>query len=191
MRTPGAPALAPIGTERLKSELYGLVDLYAECEQLLCRTRSGLRERVSGHRANGIPLNEEAVEARTRITGFLVAWSGLVLDQQGGAGPESREPRALAAFLVRHLDWLTAHPAAAELVAELDELTARVSRLTGPTPDLQVDLGPCAHPGCGSTVYAVLDVGGTPSAQGVGCAAGHALPPRQWLLLARRTGQRA
>ena len=190
MHTRGAPVLEPAtDTGRLMSGLYGLADLHAECEQLLCRSRSGMRERVSGGRANGIPLNEEAVTARTEITGFLVAWAALVADELGGA-PERREPRSLAAFLVRHLDWLATHPAAAELSNELAELTARVNLIAGPAPARRLDLGPCPQPGCTSTVHAALEAAGAPAARRVCCGAGHPLPPRQWLLLARRAGVR-
>ncbi|OZM71928.1 hypothetical protein CFN78_17425 [Amycolatopsis antarctica] len=83
------------------------------------------------------------------------------------AGPVGEGWSPHAAYLLAHLDWLTAHPAASEFA---DELTALVAAL--PEAERRVELGPCARPGCGAPVHATVRADGSLRPQ-IACGAGH------------------
>lgn len=97
--------------DRLDQQLRGLPDLYTALE----RTR-----------VPGVPLSPRMVELRVAFRGVLASWSQLVAGGRGVARPV-RSVAGMAEFLSRHADWLGAHPAAAEVAAEIGELVAEVT----------------------------------------------------------------
>ena len=187
--------------DRLRADLRGLRDAYEESERTMaCGAPVNLRERVSGSRAaTGIVLDEKVMAIRTELTEVLACWAGLVVEEQrspdrsgrGGRDPGQgvrRDVPGLVRFLVRHLEWLAAHPAAAEFDEEVARLLETATRMFGPGPAQRRPVGSCPQPGCGSTLHAVLRrADDHESAPGhVACEAGHFLPPQQWLLIAGR-----
>ncbi|MFC8448370.1 ParB N-terminal domain-containing protein [Kitasatospora sp. NPDC057223] len=186
--------LCAAALDRLRTDLRGLRDAYRESEQTMAAGAPvNLRERVSGSRAaTGIVLDEKVMAVRTELTEVLACWAGLVVEEQrapgrGGPGVE-RDVPALVRFLVRHLEWLAAHPAAAEFDEEVARLLDSATRMFGPGPAQRRPVGTCPQPGCASTLHAVLrraDDHESPPGH-VACEAGHFLPPQQWLLIAGR-----
>lgn len=188
---PGSPSgrrLCGRCVERLRTDLCRVLTLYEESERALVRSPVGLRQRVSGSRSVGIVLDDETVAVRSAIRSVLQSWARLVADERGVPGAGDTEVRGLLRFLVCHLDWLCGHPAAQDLADEVAELLASAGVPAGPAPQASAPLGPCSQPGCGGTLRGPATAAGDalPAADQVRCEHGHAIPPRQWFLLAER-----
>ncbi|WP_019635016.1 hypothetical protein [Actinomadura atramentaria] len=171
--------------DRLRGALERLPALYDECGTALAHPSRSPRERVGGTRPLGLSLPEPVVAARAEILSVLASWAALVADERAVA-PPPRAVRALAVFLVRHLDWLLAHPAAADLVGEVAAVSRAARRAAAPDRAARLALGRCGRQGCDATVTAdVGDRGDRPPGE-ARCGAGHVWHAHQWLLLARR-----
>ncbi len=85
----------------------------------------GLYMEVEHSRTPGTPLPARAVAARSAVRGVLAAWAHVVVGGRGVPRPV-RSVAELAGFLRAHVDWLAAHPAVAEIVAEIGGLTMRL-----------------------------------------------------------------
>ncbi|MGB8943534.1 MAG: hypothetical protein WCD21_25385 [Streptomyces sp.] len=180
--------LCAVCRDRLRDNLRSLPDLYANCGAELTPSRPGLTERVSSGRSRqGIRLNEAALEARGDLLPVLASWAGVVVAERHVAGPRRREVGTLAAFLRLHLDWLAAHPAAADCVAEIRRVTNMARAAVLPRPVVQQELGPCPVDDCGEEVRARLRTDDPAATHVLRCGAGHVVPPHQWLLLSGRT----
>ncbi|WP_370947271.1 hypothetical protein AB5J62_06880 [Amycolatopsis sp. cg5] len=173
-------------SDQAGTELVGLPRLYDELERTLTLGRTGMRERISGWRPNGISLNEPAVNIRAEMVEVLSAWAKLVVDELGVAPGYHRQVRKLAGFLMVHFDALMAHPAASDFVEEINDLAGAARGVLEPSNEMQLDLGPCAEQDCDRTVHATIKGDGEWSPDQVGCEAGHTVRPDQWLLLGRR-----
>ncbi|WP_240124619.1 OvmZ protein [Streptomyces sp. MUM 136J] len=174
---------------RIDGELRTLLDLYEESDLALAPAPPQLRERVSGSRgAAGIVLDERAVALRSRLSEVLGLWARLVVDERDEAGhrPVERGVGALVPFLRRQLPWLAGHPAGVDFDEELVELRSELGALFGPGPVRRFPLGACVEPDCAGNLHGVLPADGDRVPSHVSCDAGHALPPRRWLLLADR-----
>ncbi|HZB30913.1 MAG TPA: hypothetical protein VE465_12190 [Streptosporangiaceae bacterium] len=166
--------------------LRALPLLYEDCVHAIDPPPRGhVIEKVSGTRPVH-SVNETAVDARTNIEAVLASWAGLV------AG-ERRLPASggdvghLTRFLTAHLDWLAAHPGAADFVAEIGELVAGTLSVIDARPADMIELGRCIEPGCAGLLSARRPGHDAGSAPEVGCDSGrHAWRPDQWLLLRRR-----
>ncbi|SEF05157.1 OvmZ protein [Streptomyces sp. Ag109_O5-10] len=174
--------------DRIDGGLRTLLDLYRESDQALVPGAPVLRERVSGSRATvGIVLDERTLALRARAAEVMALWARLVVDERAGARPADRGVPALVGFLRGQLSWFAGHPAGADLDEELAELLTDFGHLLGPGPVRRFALGACTRPECAGTLYGVLPAdGGDRVPDQVACDAGHALPPRQWLLVANR-----
>lgn len=166
-------------------ELVDLVELYEECEYALTSARSGLRERVSGSRAVGIILREEAVTARADLLRVLASWAGTVAQERRIPSPRQRDVRALVGFLADagNLDWLLSRPAAHDFAAEITEVAVAARRAAHPEPVLRTALGRCLRPSCESTVHSEPAGPQDTGRHRVRCESGHDVPPHQWLRL--------
>ncbi|MFG2606238.1 hypothetical protein ACGFT2_22205 [Streptomyces sp. NPDC048514] len=131
-----------------------LPDIHEECGRVLdgSRTRRW-EERTSGRAMPGMPLNTGAVEARAAITRVLASWSGVVAEQRRTATPR-REVRALAGFLLRHLDWLRGHEAVVDLAEEVAGLMRAAARVVDAPPKRGMSVGGCTVAGCGGVLVA-------------------------------------
>lgn len=76
-------------------------------------------------RGPGTPLSPHAVVARSVIRGVLASWTYLVVNGRAVPRP-TRSVAGMAEFLHQHVEWLGAHPAAAEIAREIAELGTRV-----------------------------------------------------------------
>jgi hypothetical protein len=139
-----------------------------------------MRQRVSGTRgAGGIRLDETLMQLRSEISAFLASWAALVVDERGAAGRVGSSPARMAGFLVDHLEWLLAHPAADDFLAELADVTERARAACGAPAAPQLALGECILPDCEATLSGGAGHGSSGAV--VRCAAGHSWEPRHWL----------
>lgn len=185
------PAACETCRTRLRANLAALPTLYDACGQALRPAERGhTLERVSGSRTFS-PVNDAAVEVRVSIQAVLASWAVLVADERRVTAPGGEVPR-LVRFLTRHLDWLTAHPLAADVLAETDGLVGTALRVIDGGPAARpVELGRCVEADCGGLLLAHAGARAAgPSL--VRCDTGrHVWPPYQWLPLRRRLEQQA
>ncbi|MGW7102445.1 hypothetical protein [Streptomyces sp. NPDC054838] len=147
-RTSAGTRLCRRCRDHFTAGLAELAHLHAECGRILGGGAPGsLRERTTGGDLPGLPFNAAAADVRARIVSVLGSWSGLVAQQRGLAAPPRTAP-ALTAFLLRHTDWLAAHPAAAEASEEIARLVRAGRRAAFPDPARSIRLGACPEPGC-------------------------------------------
>jgi hypothetical protein len=167
--------------ERLAAELKDLPRTHDNLVQAMIPMSRPPFPRVKGTRStSGITIDEDASSGRSEILGFLRSWSALVADERSLRKPASQECHALTSFLLTHLDWLLAHPTAADFDEETHTLAARLRRITDSVLT-QFDIGPCVQPGCGGRLFA-LQSGNTGKYE-VQCGEGHAWQANQWLHL--------
>ncbi|MCH0542337.1 hypothetical protein I3F58_22850 [Streptomyces sp. MUM 203J] len=146
---------------RFVAELKALPGLYEECGTLLAGSDQP-RERTSGGPLPGMPFNTAAAEARSSVVGVLRSWAAMVLDDRFGGGRHAAAIRTpgtvaeLAAFLVRHSDWLAAHDAAGEVSEEVARLVRRARRVIDPEPLRRVTIGACTKPDCSGGLTATV-----------------------------------
>jgi hypothetical protein len=139
-----------------------------------------MRERVTGGTRAGIALRENVATARSNTNAVLIAWAALVVDERRVRGPEGREVAPVVAFLQRHLDWLSAHPAAADFAAEVAGLESALGDVIDPGAAAGLAVCWCDQPGCAEPVLVQFE-SGDPGRYPVSCAAGHRVPPERWL----------
>ncbi|MDR3036625.1 MAG: OvmZ protein [Kitasatospora sp.] len=172
-------------SSRLQRDLAALPGLFEECALALTPAAGRPKERVSGTRGTGLPLDEAALAARTEVLAVLRCWTALVVGEQRSRAPEQQTVPALVRFLTDHLDWLAAHPAAADFADEVTALVSAADRAAHPDTALRLELGPCVQPGCDGVMFSTARAGDSAPGRKVRCGAGHFWPPHQWLLLAR------
>src|SRR5256885_7625442 len=138
---------------RARASLRTLPPLYEECVHAMSPAAHGhVIEKVSGTRTTH-SVNEAAVEARSKIQFVLASWAELVADERGLTARGGDVGR-LARFLTVHLDWLAAHPGAADFMAELDDLVSGALRVIDAGPAGGDALGTCVGPGCDGLLVA-------------------------------------
>lgn len=189
-----APGLRLCGrcSHELQAILIELPMIYGDCESTPSPRRNPALQRVSGSRhTTGILLDDEAIATRSSILGFLASWSALVVEERAVTRPARRQPADLTAFLLIHLNWILAHPAAADFAEEILQVTTRACRAAYVRPALRIDLGQCIHPDCDAAMTTTPSSRGGKNAREVRCAAGHTWQPHQWLQLSRRIQQTA
>jgi hypothetical protein len=170
--------LCPGCRDEVRARLAELPGLYAACEEALTPTHGWFAQRSPRRRPAGATVSLAAVGARADMLSVLASWCGLVAAERPVRPPRRREVRYLVPFLLGHLDWLAAHPAAGSLHAEVGEL-ALAARAVLDDAEAPASLGRCIRPECGQPVRVWP---GTPPR--VCCAAGHAFAAHEWLRLA-------
>lgn len=177
--------------ERLVRELRRLPALHEECARRLDMSADRERDRVSGGSLPGLPLNAAAVEARSAIVSVLASWSAAVAQERGVAAP-GRVVERLAEFLLRHADWLAAHPAAGEFSQEVARLARRAARVIDPGSSRRLAIGDCVEDGCPGRLTAAVrpDQPDVPAEITCDACAGHRWFGHQWLQLSRLLGAR-
>ncbi|WP_059008595.1 hypothetical protein [Streptomyces specialis] len=185
-----APRLCATCHHSLSAALLELPQIYEDCEPALLPRRNPALQRVSGsRRSTGILLDEEVITIRSGIIGFLASWSALVADERSVTRPVRRQPAELAAFLVRHLNWLVDHPAGADFIEEIAHITTHAQRSAYTQPALRIELGQCIHPGCTASMRPTASGREGKRIREVRCTAGHTWAPHQWLHLSRQIQQ--
>lgn len=106
----------------MENDLLGLPAWYETSSDYL-DPRKGFSEQRNTRR-KGLVLNDLIVTVRSDLLSTLASWCDLVVSERGVTGPNLLDVRQLATFLIIHFTWLTAHPAAPDLVDQLGGLTA-------------------------------------------------------------------
>lgn len=181
--------LCTICCNRLARQLSELPGLYLACEEVLEVSRGRGVGRVSGWRPGGIRLNEHSLNNRAAMVKIVSSWCAMVVDEHAVIAPHSLEIDALTAFLRAHLDWLLAHPAAADFAAEISGLVAAAHDALQPAGGRDRVLGRCIERGCDHPIRATVQLRNESPVQLVSCDAGHAWQPHQWMLLGRQLEQ--
>lgn len=181
---PAYSTSAQVTRRRITKNLVALGELYNELTHSLTSARppQGVVERVRERGTPGIPLNSRAVDIRDRIRRTLASWAAVVREGRGVQAP-TRNTVALLAFLSHHSGWLAGHEAAADLVAETDELVTSAWGVLSGRTDRHMVVGPCVRPGCRGTLVAHLGSGTSPSGRAaITCTAerGHTWSPELW-----------
>ncbi|MFC6064411.1 hypothetical protein [Streptomyces ochraceiscleroticus] len=173
----------------LRECLRELPGLYEECARSLAEHSTAyLSPRVSGSRRIGIALNDAAMTVRDNILGVLATWAAMVVDERGLHARPARTASELSRFLVTHLDWLSAHAAAADLAKEITELVRAARHVLEELPPAPRRLGNCVEPGCSGVITIALGYAQGQRRRPVECAAGHTWQMHEWVQLSRRLG---
>ncbi|UWE09993.1 helix-turn-helix domain-containing protein [Actinacidiphila bryophytorum] len=190
----GTPGLALDGlrlcapcARLLARRIQDLPQMYEECGRALGGAApGGVREHTSGGPLPGMTINGTAMEVRTEVLGTLSAWSGLVAEQRGVTAPQ-RQVARLAGFLLRHLRWLAAHPAAGDAAAEFAQLARAARRALAADPVRRVQVGGCVETGCRGRLVATFRSGGLDERTRIRCDADpdHSWAAAEWTLLRR------
>lgn len=170
--------------DRVEAELKDLPRIYNNLIHVMLPSPTLPFQRIKGVRdITEIKINEDASAGRSEILGFLRSWSALVADECALRKPAGHDCNRLASFLLRHLNWLLAHPAASDFEEEADALTTHMRQITDYIPT-QFDIGPCVWPGCDTRLFAAQSA--SSGKYEVQCGSGHTWQASQWLQLYRQ-----
>lgn len=174
--------------DRLENDLLGLPTWYENGVDCSDHREHRPLERVSNWTPRRTAVSDALVTIRSDLLSTLASWSGMVAAERGVIAPNQLDVRQLATFLAIHFTWLTAHPAAPDLVDELTALTQAARSVVVPHDSVRVEVGRCDQPSCGRSVYAERYGVEDQIPYWVGCDAGHTWPPDRWTLLRDRPG---
>ncbi|WP_051767180.1 hypothetical protein [Streptomyces sp. NRRL S-37] len=191
-KVPGEAAASALSTSRvrqLESDLRALPGLYQESlHHVSPLSRRMHHTRVSGSRSRD-HLNVSALDARHHILAVLESWAGFVTDELGGVAPARSVPR-LAHFLLRHLEWLTEQPPAADFADEIDALRLDLLRTIDPEPgEPHVLTWECVVAGCAGRIT-TSPRQRTADGTSIRCSSGHTWELREWITLRPLVEQR-
>lgn len=88
-----------------------------------------------------LPWDQHAAEVADHLHSLLVSWTRMVVEERGVTCPAD-DDGALARFLLRHVDWLRHHPAAADAVTEIGSAVGHARRAVDTRPAMAY-AGPC------------------------------------------------
>ncbi|MFH8613398.1 hypothetical protein ACH4D5_38610 [Streptomyces sp. NPDC018029] len=166
--------------EQLERNLRTLPGLHQEgLHHILSTSRRRNPTKVSGSRRRD-HLNISALDARNNISGLLESWSCFVSEKLGASTPGRSVPH-LACFLIRHLEWLTAQPPAAEFADEVESLQMESLRAIDPeSDDHDAPVIGCVVDDCPGTIN--TSPRHTKAVRGrIGCTSGHSWEMRELL----------
>lgn len=188
-RTPlSGTRLCAACTRSLARDLRALPQLYEHCGLLLGgRDSAPAAVRTGGGPFPGLPFDTSAADARAAIVTVTASWSGLVAEERR-ITPPPRTVRSLAEFLLRHLSWLLAHPAGAELGKEVAETADAARRVADPKSPRRIRIGNCVEPDCAGSLTALVSSGTAMSSAEVVCSSegAHRWAAREWARLGSR-----
>ncbi len=138
--------------------------------------------KVSGSRSRD-HLNLTALDARHNILAILESWSGFVAEKLGKAAPQ-RGVAQMARFLLTHLEWLTAQPAAADFADEMEALRAELLCTVDPGPgDFRALITDCFVDNCPGTISTSSQSVPAAGRGSIGCSSGHTWDMHEWITL--------
>lgn len=136
-------AVCAVHANQLRQDLAELPSVYVALERALAPYASGFVS--GGGSAPALPYNLAAAEARSNIRAVLVGWIR-DLEADPGRHPADTVP-AMARWLYARHHRLVTHPAAEEIVREIDQVRRAGDRaVLGPVP--REPLGTCDTEGC-------------------------------------------
>ncbi|MFD6437256.1 hypothetical protein [Streptomyces venezuelae] len=166
---------------QLERNLRTLPGLHQEgLYHILSASRRRNPTKVSGSRKRD-HLNISALDARNNSLAVLDSWSCFVAEKLGSTVPGRSVP-ALTGFLLRHLEWLTGRPPAAEFADEIEGLHVELLRAIDPEPgEHNAVLVACVVAGCPGKISTSPRQPARAEKSGLGCSAGHAWEMRELL----------
>ncbi|WP_233580752.1 hypothetical protein [Streptomyces triticirhizae] len=169
------------------SDLLNLPALYSDCDRGTGPEVVRVIRRIPRKSATVDSISPAAAEIRAAIRTVLASWSGLVVQERGVSRP-ARDIPALSRFLCRHIDWLTRHPAAGDLMDEIRELTRRAHHVAYPDRSRRVPLGYCPVPECEGELVARMRSRDDALPSDIACSISphHSWPATSWTRLARQ-----
>lgn len=174
--------------DRLVNDLLNLPALYSDCNggagpDVMLVVRPVRRKSVTAADS----MSPAAAEVRSAIRTILASWAGLVADKRRLAPPTRAIP-ALARFLCRHVDWLTRHPAAGDMVDEIRDLTRTARNVAYPNSVRRVHIGCCPDGDCDGELFAVIRRQDDLRPSEIICTISpdHSWPVTRWTKLARQ-----
>ncbi|MDR6980678.1 hypothetical protein J2X68_007420 [Streptomyces sp. 3330] len=124
-----------------------------------------------------------ALDTRQNILAVLESWAGFVAEKLGKSAPHGSVPQ-LARFLLLHLGWLTAQPAAADFADEIEGLRAELLCTVDPGPgDFRALVTACVVDGCPGTISTSAPGAGNTGRGRIGCSSGHTWEMHEWIML--------
>ncbi|MGW2047363.1 hypothetical protein ACWCPF_19605 [Streptomyces sp. NPDC001858] len=180
---PAEPSLCASRIRELEGNLRALPGLYQESlHHISPISRRMHNTRVSGSR-NRDHLNLSTLDARHNILAVLESWADFVADELGGTVPTGSVP-ALAEFLLRHLDWLTEQPPAADFADEIDGIRRELLRTIDPeTGELPASTRDCVVADCPGKITTSFQNAGKANGRSIRCSSGHTWEMHEWITL--------
>ncbi|MFC5721593.1 hypothetical protein ACFP1Z_15585 [Streptomyces gamaensis] len=182
MRAAGSALCIPCAGQ-VEHHLRALPDLHREClHHMPSAAWRRNPTKVSGSRKQD-HLNVAAFDARNNALAVLDSWSELTAEKLGVAAPTCSVPH-LVRFLLDHLEWLVAQPAAADFADEVEGLHRELLDVVEPEDGgLSPFAGKCVVDGCAGTIQPSSHRTGNAGRTSIGCSFGHAWEIREWLIL--------
>jgi hypothetical protein len=118
--------------EQLENDLIRLPTWYGQPDHSDFR-EDRFTEPMTSRRRRRVVRSEMVVTIRSDILSTLASWCEMVVAERGVTEPYQLDVRQLATFLAIHLNWLTEHPAAPDLVDELAALAQTARELILPS----------------------------------------------------------
>ena len=141
----------------LAKHLHELIELAPDLEEAMSRANSAAAERVSGSPTMVAELDMRAAGIRWQIHHDMVATIRLVMEERGlRAITRGPDIAGMARWLLNHVDWLAAHPSAAERAAEAATWPELARSAIHPNPAKHVKIGPCIKEGCIGILSAIV-----------------------------------
>jgi hypothetical protein len=174
--------------DRLERAVAESPALYAACEAALASSTGATEERVTHRRDPGLVLSEAALRARGAIRAQLVATVRMVVEERGLSRWPADNVPSMATWLLAHVTWLAAHPAAEDWVAEWTGLRSTARSAAYPSGTRRVDLEGCPEPSCPGVLVAWLRRDGDTLPSVIACTddSEHVWEPHEWQALGRR-----
>lgn len=172
--------------DRLVKDLRNLPVLYSDCNGGVAPEVVRAIRRVPRKSPNTDSMSPAAAEIRSAICSVLASWAGMVADERR-LEPPARDIPALTRFLCRHVEWLTRHPAAGDMVDEIRDLTRTARSIAYPNSIRRIHIGSCPDGDCdGELVALIRSREELPSEIVCTISPDHSWPVTRWTSLARQ-----
>lgn len=89
-----------------------------------------LSDAPGGGQAWKAPMHHDTIEARDHLKQTLASWALLIVEERKVEYDSRDEASAVAAWIFQYADWLGAHPAAVDFIAEVEEAIHDLNRIS-------------------------------------------------------------
>jgi hypothetical protein len=171
----------------LVNDLLNLPSLYSDCNRVAGAEVVRTIRKIHRKSATTEAINPAAAEIRSAILTTLASWAGLVTGERR-LTPPARDVPALTRFLYRHVEWLTRHPAAGDMVDEVRGLKRSARNIAYPDSVRRMVIGGCPDGDCDGELVALIRPHGDLHPSEIVCTISpdHSWPVTWWTRLARQ-----